>query len=403
MINEFDHVTAQDYQTVAGPDWPSYQQFQTGQDIPLFVLEEIRRMLRPKQGFQTNTFCVLPFYGWEIPKNTACCLLPSDADLPSIRSAMLNDRRAPECHKCWTLEDQNIVSDRQLKNAALDHYSNVDLEYLIKQAHDGQAEIVHYKLDTSNTCNSACVTCDDQWSSTWAQLNRKNNRPARRAWRIIPESSQLKINWSKARSMGFRGGEPLLSATNFWVVEQLLDHNNTDCFLTFTTNGSIKLTDYQIDLLKNFKSVDFCYSIDGIGPVFEYLRWPLRWQQIKENIDITRSLGFMASVSYTVSNLNVLYHDQTTQWFRDQNLNYICNPVYTPDYFAPSILPINAKQAIHQANKCQDIIDLLNLDQDPGTMYEKFWSEIKQQDRVKKINIEHYLPDLVELLAQVDQ
>jgi len=402
MINEFDHVTAEDYQTVAGPDWPSYQQFQAGQDIPQFVLEEIRCMLRPQQGFQTDTFCVLPFYGWEIPNNTACCLLRPDANLASIRSDMLNNHRAAECHKCWTLEDQNIVSDRQLKNAALDYYSNIDLEYLIQQARDGRAEIVHYKLDTSNTCNSACVTCNHHFSSTWAQLNKKHNLSTVQTWRIEPESGQLKIDYSTARSMNFRGGEPLLSATNFWVIEQLLKHNNTDCFLSFTTNGSITLTDYQIDLLKNFKSVDFCYSIDGIGSVFEYLRWPLNWQKVNDNIDFTRSLGFMNSVSYTVSNLNVLYHDQTTEWFRSQGLNFICNPVYKPNYFAPSVLPIAAKMAIAQSGKCSDIAHILNPDQDPGLLYNEFLNEIKHQDHIKNIDIRMYLPELIDILDKVD-
>ena len=78
--------------------------------------------------------------------------------------------------------------------------------------------------------------------------------------------------------------------------------------MSFVTNGSFSLNARQKEILAKFKNLNFCFSIDGVGPVFEYLRWPLKWVDIENNISWCQANNVEFSVSYTLSNINLLYH-----------------------------------------------------------------------------------------------
>lgn len=319
----YSWVLESDYISIAGPDWPHWDLFSLGQNVPDFVYKEIDQMLRADTIFSNQAFCVLPFYGREFPENTACCLLPPGVDLDKIKSKMLAGERAAACKKCWDLEDSGGLSDRIIKNRTLDYYTNTSLEILYNNCVNGTNKIISYKVDTNNTCNSTCVTCNSYLSSAWAQLERRNQVTPFKTWRIEPAETHDWIDFENAKTIGFRGGEPFLSNTNFYILEKLLEHNNTDCFITFVTNGSFNLSADQKTLLDRFNKINFCFSIDGIGPVFEYMRYPLVWEDIVNNIEFCRSNNIDVSVHYTLSNLNVLYHAQTSAWFRDNKIPYL--------------------------------------------------------------------------------
>ena len=383
---------------MAGPDWPPFDCFQLHDNVPAFVYKEIDNMLRPVEGFSHPTFCVLPFYAIEYPDKTPCCLISKAQPLKEIQQQMLSEQRPKSCNKCWNLEDAGLKSDRLIKNETLDYFSNIDLEQLITQSRLGKNEIIHYKIDTSNTCNAACVTCNGESSNTWNKLLQKNNLPAKKNWKILPGQTAGWINYSGAKSLSFRGGEPFLSDTNFYILEQLIKHNNTDCFVSFVTNGSFSLNARQKEILAKFKNLNFCFSIDGIGPVFEYLRWPLKWTDIENNIAWCRANNVQVSVSYTLSNMNLLYHTTTIQWFKDHNINYLVNPVYSPAHFRPQSLPSAVKQHLAQRLDGDATQSWLTHAPNDDNWFRKFQIEIAKQDSMKNIAIQDYLPEFVALL-----
>ena len=383
---------------MAGPDWPLFDCFQLHDNVPVSVYKEIDRMIRPVEGFSHPTFCVLPFYAMEYPNNTPCCLMSGVEPLKEIQQQMLSEQRPKSCNKCWNLEDAGLKSDRLIKNETLDYFSNIDLEQLITQSRLGKNEIIHYKIDTSNTCNAACVTCGGGSSSTWNKLLQKNNLPAKKNWKILPDQTVDWINYSGAKSLSFRGGEPFLSDTNFYILEQLIEHNNTDCFVSFVTNGSFSLSRHQKEILSKFSNLNFCFSIDGIGPVFEYIRWPLKWADIETNISWCKTNNVKVSVSYTLSNMNLLYHATTTQWFDDHDINYLVNPVYFPGHFRPESLPAKIKQQLGQQHDSDAIGQWLAHSPSDDQLFAKFQIEIAKQDRMKNISMRDYLPELAELV-----
>ena len=397
-LSSYDYIKKQDYDAVAGPDWPSYDQFRTHQNIQKFVYDEIDAMISEPKPFNNPSFCVLPFYGIEYPQNTPCCLLNKGFDLDQIKTDMLSGHRNSSCQDCWKLEDAGIKSDRQIKNETLDFYFDKSIHTLFNQCLDKKNSIVNYKIDGSNLCNATCVTCYGGNSSAWAKLENKYKLSSARTWKFRLDQPEHPINYATAQHITFRGGESLLIDEHFQILERLLAAGNQNCAISFVTNGSTRLNRRQRGLISQFKNMNFCFSIDGVGPVFEYLRFPLKWSDLLENIKRCRDDNIIASVSYTVSNLNILYHEQTTQWFRENQLIFITNPVVAPEYFRPESLPLAVKQQIMKQYPSTDFL-LNRHSANDDALYKEFQQQIALQDQIKSIHIQDYLPDLVRLLG----
>ena len=403
----YEHVTQQDYESIAGPDWPAWQTFCQDLAVADFVYEEIDLMLSRPVEFQHPSLCVLPFYALEFwagaqsaPGRTFCCLVPDGTDRQSVKQDMLAGRRPESCSACWRLEDQGLVSDRQIKNRSIDTALLQDIQGMLS-GQPQQTAIHQYKIDSNNICNSTCAVCDSTYSTAWAQLERTHGVPARPAWKLLPETTDDAIDYAHATTVGFRGGEPFLSDNTWHVLEQLAQANNTACVINFTTNGSIALTAEQRNLLARFDTVGFNFSIDGVGAVFEYVRYPLQWTDLEQSIKYCREAGHLITASYTISNLNILYHAQTRQWFDDQGIAYSLNPVYHPSHFRPGALPLAVKDHIRQQQAQDPVIEWLLATHDPQDDLDHavFLQKISEQDTWKGIRMQDYLPELSKLLG----
>jgi hypothetical protein len=350
-------------------------------------------------------FCVLPFFGYEFRsenRGTHCCLLPKDYNIDSIRNSILNKERSPYCNACWSLEDHGLISDRKLKNVAFDFYTNKDIQSIEDDVRQGKYKTTMIKTSISNTCNSTCVTCNSAASSAWAPLEKKIGIISHKSSTMTKEDILNNLNFEELISLNFMGGEPLYEKLNFYILETLLEHNNSDCFIQITTNGSVGLSDYQKKLLKKFKNLNFNLSIDGVEKVFEYMRFPLKWNNLTENLTFFKTLTDNISVSYTISNLNVLYHNDTTEWFKENNLNYNFNPVNKPSHFRPGALPSAIKEEIFKkygrTEELKFLIGAQHTDQD-DIDFAIMLNTIGKQDAVKDISYSDYMPELTNLFS----
>jgi sulfatase maturation enzyme AslB (radical SAM superfamily) len=282
-----------------------------------------------------------------------------------------NNKKPEPCIKCWKNEELDIKSKRQFSNEFLDYKLNTDLAKLEFNAHDNKSNIVMYQISASNLCNGACVTCNSTGSTAWAKYEEKMGVKSNK----LMKSSIIDINYQTAKSIIFTGGEPLFDPLVFNILSNLIEVNNTDCFISFVTNGSVSLSNKHEEILNKFSAINFCISIDGTGRVFEYLRFPLKWNKLLENLSYFRTITNNISVSYTISNISAIYKDDTITWFKDQNLPYAINKVYYPHHFSPDVLPGHE-------------------------LWSKFVQTIKMQDKAKGIDIKDYLPDMYKLLTQ---
>lgn len=352
-----------------------------------------------------DTFCVLPWFSKEIKLNlheTPCCLLPVDHDIEQIKQDLLAGRQTPACQKCWNLENQGLKSDRLVKNETLDFYWNKDLESIKEDAKNGDTTTRILKLTTSLTCNATCVSCGPDASSSWWSLHNHLHpeNPVQKNYKFIDINKiKQRIDFKELKMLSLLGGEPLYEKKNFDLLEHLLEIGNDQIFLSIITNGSVVLTDRQKNILSKFKRLNFSVSIDGVGPVFEYLRYPLRWNNLLTNLSFFQDISNNVSSNYTLSNLNIFYHDQTKSWFDQNNIVFSVNPIYYPLWLQPRSLSQDIKRVLKQKLNATDyntFIGPIHTDTDQRNFLSMI-KNIRLQDQAKGVSIDNYLPDLVKM------
>ena len=343
----------------------------------------------------TNYFCVLPWYSQELGRqNTPCCLLPQKYNIDQIKKDLLDNIPTVACKKCWDVESTGNKSRRQFENEFLDYKLDRDLDKIQQDCADSKHQTILYQITTSNLCNQACVSCDSKFSTKWAQVEKRMNLLPNPQYQLDLDTAN--INYGSAKRISLLGGEPLFDPKTFEILQKLIDHGNTSCFVSLVTNGSINLTVEQIALLTQFTDLNICISIDGVGPVFEYMRWPAKWNSLLENIDQYKSITKNISVSYTVSALNAMYYDQTVGWFKQNNLAYNHNVVSRPIWLALSQMPIKLKQHLKQQKN--NFIKTYCNQTGSEVALETLTQNIVKQDRAKKINIRDYMPELADVI-----
>lgn len=351
-----------------------------------------------------NYFCVLPFYGYEYKHTSAssgthCCLLPKDYNIDEIRSDMLNGKRSKWCTACWNIEDKGLKSERLLKNAAMDFYADRDIRFIEQDVREGKYSEKFVQISASNLCNAACVTCDSGGSSKWASLE-KSAGISNKKYKKVPDTVVENLDYENLISLNLLAGEPMYEELTFDILEKLIQAKNFNCLVSITTNGSIAPTGKTKEILEKITNLNINLSIDGTYKVFEYMRYPLKWDDIVYNIEQFKNLTDNISVSYTTSNLNVFYHHETIEWFNKNNLDYNYNPVINPLHFRPQALPIDIKEKIFKKyNRTKDLEFFIGNhtpkdDQDFQTML----NVIEFQDHLKGIDIKNYMPEFYNMI-----
>lgn len=353
-------------------------------------------------ALKNPNFCVMPWYSHEVlspgmgrhrGQATPCCLLPEIYNRQAFEQAMREGKKPPECEKCWTMESLGVQSRRQQENAFLDYKLDRDIELIEQDVEQGRNKKLVYQIMTSNLCNLACVTCNGAYSTKWIAMERRMHIHRHRPYQA--DLDQLGIDWATARRLTLQGGEPLIDPSTEQALSRLLDYDNTDCSISFVTNGSVTLSPSLLAMMQEFQDLNICISIDGLESVFEYLRWPLSWDVLQRNLEQYRRATPLLSVSYTISALNALYYDDTLAWFASQGLRHNHNVVYYPQWTGFASAPVALKQALANHEFFGPMVEITGQE----LTAEKFAARMEAQDYVKKTNWRQSLPELAAVLG----
>lgn len=242
----------------------------------------------------------------------------------------------PECSFCKDREERNIRSPRLMS------FSNPNWGEL-----ENSSDIVSLELQLDKDCNSACLICRPKYSTTWQKYNNKihnikitNAQIDKHDMRAADARIKLITNtvaFDKIKKIAFLGGEPLKSNTHLTIIKEVKKVKElTDVNLTYITNGSIKPSNEVIDVWSTCNKVNVNVSMDGIGEHFNYLRWPLQWHQVINNIRYMLDLklpNFSMSFSYAVTPFSIFYHNTYENWAREffkENDNIVQRPFGNP-------------------------------------------------------------------------
>jgi molybdenum cofactor biosynthesis enzyme MoaA len=146
-----------------------------------------------------------------------------------------------------------------------------------------------------NLCNAACQTCNENLSTRIGSLNKRE----------FPIINNIDRFWQLPRDrivhLDINGGEPGYSKNYKKILANLPPNLKT---LRLNTNCSTVLTELG-DIARRGIAVTVTVSCDGIGPVHDFVRWPIPWQEFYDNLMTYKTMPVTLNLWTTVSILNV--------------------------------------------------------------------------------------------------
>jgi sulfatase maturation enzyme AslB (radical SAM superfamily) len=213
------------------------------------------------------------------------------------------------CLQCKSLEDSGYESFRTGMNQGLGIYPRTDLS--------GPSRI---DLSFDTGCNLACRTCGPRYSTSWQKYLGLPITAPHHKDQVIAALQQLDL--TNLRMLVFAGGETLLGQQYWEVAEWLADNvpnAQQQLTLCFQTNGTQPIQVRNHSIIEKFFLVRLHVSLDGIGPRFEYLRWPASWSQVTDNLMTLRQnapSNVMFLVEETISIFNLAYLNELDSWVK---------------------------------------------------------------------------------------
>lgn len=325
-------------------------------------------------------FCIMPWQG--IATNPGggfrpCCWMDSHFDtfkgplseyrtsdyLKNIKDGFLKGKYPPECKKCQWNDEKGITSKRLVENKKWENLGNKWESY-----DDNGFSIIDLRF--SNVCNLGCIMCGPRYSSYlhqeiknygenipeyWSYKSVKNKKSSVLKPYTDDDIDQIISSLPHTAQIYCAGGEPSLDKNVMRLLETLIEKGyNKTITLQFNSNFQ-SLTQKWVSMLKNFKGWMYP-SIDGVGKVAEYIRYPCSWDSVEKNVRYfieecgdTWTVNLMPTVSVlTIFNLSDIFEWEaklTAEYRENRNLRVrLGNRLYSPVQFDICNLPNEAKQ-----------------------------------------------------------
>lgn len=332
----------------------------------------------------SKAFCMMPWVHLHVDTRgqaQACCVgnIPfgnvneqsigeiwQGQPIREFRWKLMKDEPDPRCRVCYAREAAGAVSMRQEVNRDYAHQFPA-VQTTLSEGTAPLARPVYWDIRFSNLCNFRCRTCWHGASSRWFEEAQELGNAAGKEAVIQaakePEKlmRQLELLLPVVEEIYFAGGEPLLMAEHFALLEALLKLGRTEVRLRYNTNFS-RLSYGGHDLLglwNRFANVLVGASLDAMAERGEYLRKEQRWERVVENRKrmLKECPGVRFEVQPTVSVFNVLHlPDFHREWVEKGWLEIdgmVPNLLERPDCYNIKVLPgavkakVQARFAMH--------------------------------------------------------
>jgi sulfatase maturation enzyme AslB (radical SAM superfamily) len=282
-----------------------------------------------------------------------------------IRRQVLNGERPLECAPCFTLEDNGVESLRQrhikgeIPEARINIYPNTEFKEILPY------EFPTMEVKLNNLCNLKCRMCNPTDSTSWNDWQqveefyiKENNFIAKNVkdLNLIKKPyldkfednpnfwDSFEKNLPNFRRVEFAGGEPLMDPQHYRILD-MLEPYGKDIQIKYATNLTtlgIKGRRTVHEYWPKFRSVAVNASIDGIGPVYEYIRGNGNWNEVVHNIQeiqkITNVHRIVGAVAVQISNIMIL--DKMIEYFLDDlGIVFYTNIVKYPNALSIQVLP----------------------------------------------------------------
>jgi glutamate-1-semialdehyde 2,1-aminomutase len=148
------------------------------------------------------------------------------------------------------------------------------------------------------------------------------------------------------------------------------------------------------------------FSVDGVGDLYEYIRFPGVWEQTKQNIlEISKMKNVKPLVYTVVQNLNIAHLGDIIKWCVEQNIYHMCDMLHQPGYLQITNLPdltrfetisnlgelVNQGYPSHIDELIQNCIVTLAVSEHDKVLWSEFVAYISQRDSIRGNNHQKFI------------
>jgi organic radical activating enzyme len=321
-----------------------------------------------------------------------------------LRKNLTEGVKLPECHRCWTQEENGNRSVRQELNNTISNNRGDDLTkswikpYLDQKTDYSHDHLVRADVKLTNTCNFSCAMCNPsdsskiytEWSTNqYHPVVQERLRHQPNMLQLVKENYkdrnnhkllELLLNQQPAY-LKLLGGEPLLDKQALSILKESKSKRTS---LLFVTNGSVDLVSTS-EQLADFRDVNYVVSLDGIGAVQDYIRKGSNWTSIANNIDqwLEQYPKKKLSVHVTVQALNIKHLPALFDWVGTRNIVLGVNILSDPDFLSIAVVPPELRIELALPNQFDLFNTINNATFDPDLLA-KFKKYIAYYDPEQK-------------------
>ncbi len=350
----------------------------------------LNKKVQKEGNFFSKAFCILPWIHTFIDVNGVvklCCIsidglntgrekpylnvqlqsireIWNSPEMKTARRNMIEGKKIETCNRCYEADERGIISIRKtfnIKWLIIDKERNKFLARVQKSINNDFAVDdlpVYYDLRPGNICTLKCRMCHAHYSSLI------QNDPVHSKWtglaHEIAESrfsngvkwydkdseflGELLENINETRLLFFAGGEPFVNPFIERIIDNLIEDKVSDNIeLEFSSNLTV-FNHSLFSKLRKFKSVKLVISVDGLGPVYEYIRYPGKWHVFQRNLKrISEFRDFSCRIIVTVQNYNVLTITELLRFTESLDIPCTLNILYGPEYLNIGVMPKEAR------------------------------------------------------------
>jgi len=227
-----------------------------------------------------------------------------------------------------------------------------------------------------NVCNSACQSCHAGLSTKIGSLESRNYT------RVDNYEVFKKLPQERIIEFDVNGGEPTASKNYKKILSDLPENTK---IVRMNTNGSRMIKEIE-EVLKRNIMVIVTLSLDGIGSVHDYTRWPIKWIDYKKTVKAYKALKekyklLQLDFWTTVSCLNIKNLPEIINYAKNMNIPHDWSFLHQP-----SVLNVRYKNKFTKVAKHVSPTEIA-IDEDNSEQLDSF---IKRQDMLRNISINDY-------------
>lgn len=369
------------------------------------------------------TFCLAPFISMYVQEDVhgknivvPCCWYKSplaeytstfnyenDPGFSQLRTDLLDGKQNSGCGTCYQVEQADALSYRTRFS------KEWALKLGISKIEELKAKPAYYDIRLGNKCNMMCRTCNPGSSNLIDKEYFSIKLESKSIGTTRVDNFDL-IDTDELVCLYIAGGEPSINEEFIKFIETCIEKNHTDFELIINTNALV-ITDYFLSLMSQFKKVKFEISLDGIGKINKYIRWPGEWTKIHENINrlkevANQRISFNSVISiYNISNLYWLFeYIDTSHPKIESHISYTFDPEFLAPWKFPrkelvlqelekvKSLKLYANQEFR--SKIQGLVKLVTDYKVSNEETIKFFEWNDLLDKSRKIKLGDYIPEL---------